>query len=108
MRQAIEARLGEHSCDFGVLTAWLRTHEYDVMEVTIFPFATDKAKLDYAERVLAALPNVYRLVRITKGRFGRQRDLRWQVRALVAMHSFALERKPLGCGGWNASRDEEP
>jgi hypothetical protein len=39
-------------------------------------------------------------MRITDGTFGRKRDLRWQVRGLVAMHSLALERKPLGRGGW--------
>jgi hypothetical protein len=104
MRRAVEARLGEHKHNYYyfVQTAWLRGHEHAVMEIKIFPTAMsppDYAELDDAEQVLAALPNVYRLARITNGTFGRARDLRAQVRVLVAMHSVALEQKPLG-GGW--------
>jgi hypothetical protein len=110
MRRAVEWRLGERSHEHGVLTEWLRGHEHSVMEITIFPFATfPLARLDHAEQVLAALPNIYRLVRIipTDGVpdlvFGRQRGLRMQVRALVAMNSVALQRQPLGRGGWAES-----
>lgn len=99
MRRAVEARLDEQ-WQFGVQTGWLRGHEHFAMEITIFPFATIPELLDRAERVLAALPNVYRLTRIMNGRFGRERDLRWQVRALVAMNALALEHQPLGRGGW--------
>jgi hypothetical protein len=102
MRRAVSYRLGECSHEFGVHTKWLRGHERAVMEITLFPYATDLEQLDHAERVLAALPNVYRSVRITNGAFGRERDLRWQVRALVAIHSVALECKPVGRGGWVA------
>jgi hypothetical protein len=104
MRRTVESRLEPQSYNYGVLTQWLRGHEHAAMEVTVFPLATDPDQLDHAEQVLAALPNVYRTLRITDGKFGRARDLRWQVRALVAMNALALERKPLGRGGWAASQ----
>jgi hypothetical protein len=77
-------------------------HEWAVAEIVAFPiFTGDRAALDHMEATLAALPGVYRLARITGGRFGRERgDLRPQVRALMAMHSLAFERQPLGRGGW--------
>src|SRR5215471_5784926 len=100
MRRAVTWRLGEQSHSYGVLTNWLRGHEYAAMQIIVFPLATDHEQLNHAEHVLAGLPNVYRLVRITDGRFGRDRNLRWQVRALVAMNSIALEKKPLGRGAW--------
>jgi hypothetical protein len=107
MRRTVEYRLGARSYNYGVLTQWLRGHEHAVMEVTVFPLATVPAQLDHAEQVITGLPNVYRTVRITDGMFGRERDLRWQVRALVAMHALALERKPLGRGGWVATSGEQ-
>jgi hypothetical protein len=95
---------------FHVLTQWLRGHQWAVAEIIAFPiFTGDRAALDHMEAVLAVLPGVYRLVRITGGRFGRNRgDLRPQVRALVAMNAVAFDRKPLGRGGWAEPNPDHP
>jgi hypothetical protein len=110
LKRAVEARLSAHipSYNLAVLTQWLRGHEHYVAEITAFTLAADRAALDVMETVLAALPLVYRTVRITEGRFGRKRDLRWQVRALMAMNSFAFERQPLGRGGWAEPNPDHP
>jgi hypothetical protein len=84
------------------LTQWLCGHEQAVAEIIVFPlFTGDQAALAAMETALAALPGVYRRVQITSGmKFGRERDLRPQVRALMALNSVAFERQPLGRGGW--------
>jgi hypothetical protein len=93
---------GISSGSFYCLTQWLRGHEQAVAEIIVFPVYTgDLAALDTMEATLIALPGVYRVARIMSGKFGRHRgDLRRQVRALMAMHSIAFERQPLGRGGW--------
>src|SRR5262245_19952965 len=110
LKEAAESRLhtstGISPSLFGVDTQWLRGHEQTVAEITVFPLITgDKAALAAMESTLAALPGVYRVARITGGIFGRNRDLRPQVRALMAMNPVAFERQPLGSGGWS-KRDE--
>ena len=104
LKRAIEARLSKHipSWNLAVLAQWLRGHEHAVAEITAFTFATDRAALDVMEDVLAALPLVYRTARITEGKLGRHRDLRQQVRALMAMNEVAFAHQPLGRGGWRS------
>jgi hypothetical protein len=101
LKQAVESRLcaltGINPRSFGVLTQWLCGHEQAVAEIIVFPlFTGDQAALAAMETALAALPGVYRRVQITS----RERDLRPQVRALMALNSVAFERQPLGRGGW--------
>jgi hypothetical protein len=110
LKRAVEARLSAHipSYNLGVLVQWLRGHEQAVAEITAFTLGPDRAALDVMENVLAALPLVYRTVQITEGRFGHQRDLRRQVRALIALNSIAFARQPLGRGGWAEPNPDHP
>jgi hypothetical protein len=98
------------SGSFYVQAQWLRGYELAVAEIIAFPiFTGDRAALDHMETTLATLPGVYRLVRITGGKFGRNRgDLRPQVRALMAMNAVAFDRKPLGRGGWAEPNPDHP
>jgi hypothetical protein len=86
------------------LTRWLRGYEQAVIEVIIAPFFTGDP-LEPAEQMLAKLPGVYRIARLDRGgKFGRERgDKRRQVRALMALNDVALQKQPLGRGGWAAS-----
>jgi hypothetical protein len=83
---------------------WLRGHEQAVIEIIVFPFFTGDP-LGPAEQMLAALPGVYRIARLDRGgKFGREQgDKRRQVRALMAVNDVALQRQPLGRGGWGHS-----
>ena len=86
---------------------WLRGYEQRVIEIIVFPIFTGDP-LDGAERMLAAVPGVYRIARITGGKFGRERgDKRRQVRALMAVNDVALQRQPLGRGGWASPWEHE-
>ena len=82
-----------------VLANWLHGHSDQVIEITVASFlGTDP--LDPIEQMLARLPGVYRIARITGGSFGRKRELRRQVRALMAVTEPALQAEPLGRGNW--------
>lgn len=86
-----------------VTAKWLRGHKDQVIEITAAPFFTGD-NLDPGEQMLAELPGVYRIARITEGSFGREgNDLRRQVRALMAVTEHALQKQPLGRGGWASS-----
>ena len=87
-----------------VLTRWLRGHEWRAIEIIVFPIFTGTS-LDEVEKMLAAVPGVYRIARIVGGSFGRERgDKRRQVRALMAVNGRALQDQPLGRGGWSSPR----
>jgi hypothetical protein len=104
-RRALEGKVGALPSSIGwfVLTRWLRGYEQSVIEVIVAPFFTGDP-LDPAEQMLAAVPGVYRIARLDRGgSFGRERgDNRRQVRALMALTDVALQRQPLGRGGWAA------
>jgi hypothetical protein len=89
-----------------VLTRWLRGYEHCVIEVIVASFFGGNP-LDAAERMLAAVPGVYRIARFDReGKFGRERgEKRRQVRALMAVNDVALQRQPLGRGGWSTPWD---
>jgi hypothetical protein len=88
------------------LIRWLHGHEHRVIEIIVAPFVSN-SPLDAAEKMLAALPGVYRIARFDReGRFGRERgEQRKQVRALMAVTERALQQQPLGRGGWASPGD---
>jgi hypothetical protein len=104
-KRMLEWKVSALPSDMGwfVLTRWLRGHEWAVIEVIAAPFFTGD-RLDLVEQMLAKLPGVYRIARLDRGgKFGRERgDKRRQVRALMAVNDVALQRQPLGRGGWAA------
>jgi hypothetical protein len=93
--------------DWFVLTHWLRGHEWQAIEIIVASFFGGNP-LDGAERMLAALPGVYRIARFDhEGPFGRERgEKRRQVRALMAVNERALQDQPLGRGGWYSLTDD--
>jgi hypothetical protein len=88
------------------LTKWLHGHEHRVIEIIVAPIVSN-SPLGEAEKMLAALPGVYRIARFDReGRFGRERgEQRKQVRALMAVTERALQEQPLGRGGWASPGD---
>ena len=100
------AHLPDGSRWWFALTKWLHGHEHRVIEIIVAPIVSN-SPLGEAEKMLAALPGVYRIARFDReGRFGRERgEQRKQVRALMAVTERALQEQPLGRGGWASPGD---
>lgn len=70
---------------------WLRGHEWMIIEVTGY-CAGSNVSLDEIEQALRSLPGVYDTCQVIDGHFGRERDLRKQVRALMPVTPNVTER----------------